>query len=187
MAKSKFSKKQIAGTLLLSSAAIGAVASGTASANKFTDFLRKTGELVKIAVGDKIGNKLDGHEQIVGTVVGTVTVGLLFALTYGTYRAIKAGFEYYSSNKKNNENKKKIKIDNNKKFEDIGKNEEKILDKEDNAQIEKDNIINEKKYESQSISIQKKETNQNIDTKKNEIKNNNGNSNTGTTSDNSNS
>ena len=201
MAKSKFSKKQIAGTLLLSSAAISAVASGTASANKFKDFLgnglRKAGELVKIAVGDKIGNKLDGHEQIVGTVVGTVTVGLLFALTYVTYRAIRAGFDYYSDNKENNENKKKIEIDNNKKIEDNEKNEKKILDekgkildKEDNAQIEKGNIINEEKSDSQSISIQKKETNQVIDnneTEKNKIKNNNGNSNTGTTSDNNNS
>ena len=118
MAKSKFSKSHIAGTLLLSSTAIGAVASGTASANKVTDFLgnglRKTGELVKSAanmvLGNKISNKLDGHEQI----VGTVTVGLLFALTYGTYRAIKAGVNYYvnKKNKNKQENNNIIKINN---------------------------------------------------------------------------
>ena len=63
MAKSKFSKKQIAGTLLLSSTAIGATASGTASANSFMDFLKnglwKTGEVVKSGfnkIGDKVAN-----------------------------------------------------------------------------------------------------------------------------------
>ena len=54
MAKSKFSKRQIAGALLLSSTAIGTTASTTASANAFTDFLKnglgKTGEIVKSGV-----------------------------------------------------------------------------------------------------------------------------------------
>lgn len=177
MAKSKFSKKQIAGTLLLSSAAIGAVASGTASANKFTDFLRKTGELVKIAVGDKIGNKLDGHEQIVGTVVGTVTVGLLFALTYGTYRAIIAGVDYYhSANKKNNREKRekffKDQKKNNKDIENIEKNEKKILEKKGSDtlkivqgsgdKIEIDNKVDEKTSKIQSNNNDKTEEIKNI-------------------------
>ena len=114
MAKSKFSKSHIAGTLLLSSTAIGAVASGTASANKVTDFLKnasgKLGGVVKSGVnmmlGNKISAKLDGHEQI----VGTVTVGLLFALAYGTYRAIKAGVNYYVNKKNKNENSNLVRL-----------------------------------------------------------------------------
>ena len=111
MAKSKFSKKQIAGTLLLSSAAIGAVASGTASANAFTDFFKnglgKTGEIVKSGVnmvfGSKISNKLDGHE----ISVGTVTWGVGCLLVYGLYRAIKSGLNHYfiKNNKKEGSNK----------------------------------------------------------------------------------
>ena len=99
MAKSKFSKKQIAGALLLSSTAIGATASGTASANSFTNFLKsglgKTGEVVKSGVnilfGNKISNKLDGRENI----LGTATWGVVCLLAYGIYRAIKKVVHYY--------------------------------------------------------------------------------------------
>lgn len=42
MSKSKFSKRQIAGTLLLSSTAIGATASSTVSANRFKDLMKNT-------------------------------------------------------------------------------------------------------------------------------------------------
>ena len=100
MTKSKFSKKQIAGALLLSSTAIGATASGTASANSFTNFLKnglwKTGEVVKSGVNkvvfsSKISNKLDGHENI----LGTATWGVVCLLAYGIYRAIKKVVHYY--------------------------------------------------------------------------------------------
>ena len=100
MAKSKFSKKQIAGALLLSSTAIGATASGTASANSFTNFLKnglwKTGEIVKSGVNkvvfsSKISNKLDGRENI----LGTATWGVVCLLAYGIYRAIKKVVHYY--------------------------------------------------------------------------------------------
>ena len=64
MAKSKFSKKQIAGTLLLSSTAIGATASGTASANLFTDFLKNgLGNLVNKA-GNYAVSKIDKAGEI---------------------------------------------------------------------------------------------------------------------------
>lgn len=155
MAKSKFSKRHIAGALLLSSTAIGAVASGTASANKVTDFLgnglRKTGELVKSAanmvLGNKIGNKLDGHEQIVGTVVGTGTVGLLFALTYVTYRAIKAGVDYYVNKKNKNRRLNVIKGENPNygiEMKKLNVNENNIIEvKNNNDKIENDKIKND--------------------------------------------
>jgi hypothetical protein len=44
MSKSKFSKRQIAGTLLLSSTAIGATASSTVSAKNFKDLMKNTKE-----------------------------------------------------------------------------------------------------------------------------------------------
>lgn len=169
MAKSKFSKKQIAGTLLLSSAAISAVASGTASANKFKDFLgnglRKTGELVKnIMFGGEISNKLDGHEQI----VGTVTWGVVCLLAYGTYKAIKAGFNYYhSANKKNNREKrdkffKDQKKNNNNKLGDMEKLDKKIDLVDNSIKINQGSSKIENNAESNSISIQKSNTDQTI-------------------------
>lgn len=56
ISKSKFSKRQIAGTLLLSSTVIGATASGTVSAG-FMDFMKNTiGN-----VAGKVGNSVSGH------------------------------------------------------------------------------------------------------------------------------
>ena len=55
MSKSKFSKRQIAGTLLLSSTAIGATASSTVSANKVMDFMKST--------KDYLGSKADALWQ----------------------------------------------------------------------------------------------------------------------------
>lgn len=93
MAKSKFSKKQIAGVLLLSSTAVGATASGTASANSFTNFLKnaknglgnlvneagtyavsgidKAGEILKSGV-NKIGDKVAGSKfsEYTGKIFG---------------------------------------------------------------------------------------------------------------------
>ena len=79
MAKSKFSKKQIAGTLLLSSTAIGATASGTASANPFMDFLKNgLGNLVNkagtyaVSNIDKAGEILEsGFNKIGDKVAGS--------------------------------------------------------------------------------------------------------------------
>ena len=182
MSKSKFSKRQIAGAILLSSMAIGATASGTASANlvgyigkeasygvgsyasdawnwlkgSIGDYavstMDKGGEILKSGV-NKIGdlasngyNKVAGSKfgEFIGNVAGAIknktgdvynwvkdskggqwvsdkagdvynwvkdskvgnfvsehawgvaAIGLLGALTYGTYRAIKAGISYYS-------------------------------------------------------------------------------------------
>ena len=89
MSKSKFSKKQIASALLLSSTAIGATASGTASAG-FIDFMKK-------AIGDvagKVGNFVSGH------VWGVTSVTLLGIIAYGTYKAIKARISLFKEAKK---------------------------------------------------------------------------------------
>lgn len=160
MAKSKFSKKQIAGTLLLSSAAIGAVASGTASANAFTDFFKnglgKTGEIVKSGVnmvfGSKISNKLDGHE----ISVGTVTWGVGCLLVYGLYRAIKSGLNHYFIKNNKKEESNKIKND------DEGNN------KELNSNIKGENNNNQGSNEEEEKNKIKSNTITQIDTTAND-------------------
>ena len=63
MSKSKFSKRQIAGALLLSSTVIGATASGTTSAN-FMDFMKNTiGN-----VAGKVGNFVSDHAWSIAIV-----------------------------------------------------------------------------------------------------------------------
>ena len=88
----------------LSSTAIGATASTTASANAFTDFFKnglgKIGEIVKSGVNMVFGNKISNK-----LVMSTVAVGLVCVLVYGTYRAIKAGISYYNTNNDLNANK----------------------------------------------------------------------------------
>ena len=88
MARIKFSKRQIAGVLLLSSTAIGATASGTASANAFTKF-----------IGSKVSHAYNWvTDSTVGKVVGIVGItAILLAVARVPYRIRKLRFKYYSN------------------------------------------------------------------------------------------
>ena len=91
MARIKFSKRQIAGVLLLSSTAIGATASGTASANAFTKF-----------IGSKVSHAYNWvTDSTVGKVVGIIGIA---AILLAVARVRNLWYEYnltkFSSNKK---------------------------------------------------------------------------------------
>lgn len=88
VARIKFSKRQIAGVLLLSSTAIGATASGTASANAFTKF-----------IGSKVSHAYNWvTDSTVGKVVGIVGItAILLAVARVPYRVRRLRYEYYSN------------------------------------------------------------------------------------------
>ncbi len=87
MSKSKFSKRQIAGALLLSSTAIGATASGTASADSFMDFMKNTADAlwqrtkgVSSAAGNYAVTTMDKGGKILKS--GVNKIGDLASNTY---------------------------------------------------------------------------------------------------------
>ena len=90
MARIKFSKRQIAGVLLLSSTAIGATASGTASANAFTKF-----------IGSKVSHAYNWvTDSTVGKVVGIIGIAaILLAVALVRNLWYEYNLTKFSSNK----------------------------------------------------------------------------------------